>query len=85
MGEKISVIIPVYNKAEYIKDCVESFKVQTDDNFNIVIIDDGSTDDSPSICRELAESDPKRRPLSACPPSATPCTALKPRKSVNSR
>lgn len=61
MGEKISVIIPVYNKAEYVSECVESFKAQTDDNFDIVIIDDGSTDDSPSICRELAESDERIR------------------------
>ena len=61
MGEKISVIIPVYNKAEYVNDCVESFRAQTDDNFDIVIIDDGSTDDSPSICSKLAESDERIR------------------------
>jgi len=49
-----SVIIPVYNVEKYLLQCVQSVLNQTYQNFEIVIIDDGSTDSSPAICDELA-------------------------------
>lgn len=45
----ISVILPTYNRAEYIKDAVESIKNQTYSNWELIIVDDGSTDDTEKI------------------------------------
>jgi hypothetical protein len=42
---KISIIIPVYNSTLYLKQCVESILAQTYHNFEILLVDDGSTDD----------------------------------------
>jgi glycosyltransferase involved in cell wall biosynthesis len=53
---KISVIIPVYNKADYILGCVESLLTQDFDDFEIVAVNDGSTDESGRICDELAKA-----------------------------
>jgi len=50
-----SVIIPVYNVEKYLMQCVESVLNQTYKNYEIVMIDDGSTDSSPSICDNLAK------------------------------
>lgn len=44
--EKISVIVPIYNVAEYLDQCVESIVNQTYTNLEIILVDDGSTDDS---------------------------------------
>ncbi|MCC5613066.1 glycosyltransferase [Nostoc sp. CHAB 5834] len=52
-----SVIIPVYNKAGYIKKCIDSVIDQTFSEFELIIIDDGSTDDSLAIIRQF--SDPR--------------------------
>lgn len=54
---ELSVIIPVYNKAEYINDCIESLLKQDFNNFEIVAIDDGSTDESGDLCDKWAEKD----------------------------
>ena len=43
--KKISVIVPVYNVEEYLKECVESLISQTWDNYEIILVDDGSTDE----------------------------------------
>ena len=42
----ISIIIPVYNAEKYILECVESIEKQTYQNFEIILVDDGSTDQS---------------------------------------
>lgn len=55
--EKVSVIIPVYNAGEYIRQCLRSVTDQTWKNLEILVIDDGSTDQSPEICREYEASD----------------------------
>ena len=55
--ELLSVIIPVYNKEKYLKRCLDSVVNQTYSNLEIVLVDDGSTDHSLSICREYAEKD----------------------------
>lgn len=50
---KISVIIPVYNVKEYLKQCIKSVEIQTYKNLEIIIVDDGSSDGSERICDEI--------------------------------
>jgi len=57
----LSVIIPVYNAERYLDDCLESIKKQTFTDFEIIIVDDGSTDESPRICDKHAEEDERIR------------------------
>lgn len=54
----ISVIIPVYNVAPYLRRCVDSLLAQTSRNFELVLIDDGSTDGSAAICDDYARNHP---------------------------
>lgn len=54
---KISMIVPVYNVKEYLPRCVESLTVQSWEDMEILLIDDGSTDGSGSLCDELAKKD----------------------------
>ncbi len=58
---KISVIVPVYNVKEFLNECVESILVQTFENFEILLIDDGSTDGSEKLCDELKTRDKRIR------------------------
>lgn len=50
----VSIVIPVYNKREYIEECLEAISKQTYTNFEAIIIDDGSTDGSAEICDSVA-------------------------------
>lgn len=50
MKDLISVIVPVYNAEKYLKKCVESIRNQTYKNFELILIDDGSTDATREIC-----------------------------------
>ncbi len=53
----ITIIIPIYNTEEYLTDCIESAIRQTYSNLEILLIDDGSTDNSGKICDEYAAKD----------------------------
>lgn len=52
----ISVVVPVYNTERYLKECLSSLSKQTDQGFEIVLVDDGSTDSSGDICDVYAAS-----------------------------
>lgn len=52
----ISVVIPVYNVQQYLKKCVDSILEQTIQNYEIILVDDGSSDECPRICDEYAEA-----------------------------
>lgn len=56
-NEKVSVIIPVYNVTKYISKCIESILNQTYTDFELILVNDGSTDNSPEICREYEKRD----------------------------
>lgn len=51
----ISVIVPVYNVEKYIRRCIESILIQEYRNFELILVDDGSTDSSGDICEEYAK------------------------------
>lgn len=57
MGPLISVIIPVYNVSKYLKQCLDSIINQTYKNLEIILVNDGSTDDSLTICEEYQRLD----------------------------
>ncbi len=55
----VSVIVPVYNTAKYLRECLDSIVGQSLKEIEIVCVDDGSTDDSLAILREYREKDPR--------------------------
>lgn len=57
MEEKISVIIPVYNVEAYLSKCVDSVLNQSYQNFEVILVDDGSKDQSGGICDAYAKKD----------------------------
>ena len=57
----VSVIIPVYNGERYIRDCLQSLLVQTLQNFELIVVDDASTDRSGEICASMAAADSRIR------------------------
>lgn len=54
---KISVVVPVYNVHEYLESCINSILVQTFSDIQIILVDDGSEDDSGKICDDYKELD----------------------------
>lgn len=54
---KISFIVPIYNTERYLEKCLESIKKQTDESFEAILIDDGSTDNCANICQMFCSSD----------------------------
>lgn len=58
---KISIIIPVYNVLDFISECVNSVLNQTYKNFEILLVDDGSTDGSSQLCDEFGNKDNRIR------------------------
>lgn len=61
MKKLISVIVPVYNVDSYLQRCLDSLLNQTYEKLEILLIDDGSKDESPSICDAYAEKDSRIR------------------------
>ena len=57
MEDLISVIIPVYNVEKYLRRCIDSIIAQTYKNLEIILVDDGSTDNSGKICDEYLKQD----------------------------
>ena len=58
---KISVIVPVYNVMAYLTRCVDSIRKQTYRNLEILLVDDGSTDNSGALCEKFALEDKRIR------------------------
>ena len=56
-NELISIIVPVYNMEKYLARCVDSIIAQTYDKIEIILVDDGSTDNSSSMCDHYARKD----------------------------
>lgn len=61
MPMKITLIIPVYNVEQYLRQCVDSVLGQTFDDYEVILVDDGSPDGSPAICDEYEEKSDKIR------------------------
>ena len=59
--DKISVIVPVYNVEKYVKKCLESISNQTYKNIEIIIVNDGATDNSEKICREFVGNEDRAK------------------------
>lgn len=57
----VSIIVPIYNVSPYIEKCVTSLLEQTHKELEIILVDDGSPDDCPSICDAFAAQDPRVR------------------------
>lgn len=56
---KISVIIPVYNKDTYVRKCLQQALSQDYDDYEVIAVDDGSSDSSSAICDEMANENPR--------------------------
>lgn len=57
MGDLISIIVPVYKTEQYLRACIDSIVGQTHKNLEIILVNDGSPDNSPAICYEYAAND----------------------------
>lgn len=57
----ISIIIPIYNTEMYLTRCIESVETQTFKEWELILIDDGSTDDSLQLCEKFAQKDNRIR------------------------
>ena len=56
---QLSIIVPVYNADKYLRKCLKSITNQTYKNLQIILVDDGSTDSSYSVCKEIEKEDPR--------------------------
>ena len=59
---KVSVIVTIYNRENYLCDCVCSLFMQTLDDIEFIFVDDASTDHSLKVLRDFVEKDPLRKP-----------------------
>ena len=55
MSNLISVVVPIYNVKDYLEDCLESLIRQSYTSFEVLMVNDGSTDESESICLKYAQ------------------------------
>ena len=56
-NKKVSIIIPAYNAENWMQRCLKSCLDQTYENIEIIVVDDGSSDGTLNICREMSEKD----------------------------
>ena len=56
-NELISIIVPIFNVENYLRECLDSIHHQTYENFECLLIDDGSSDNSAVICKEYVAKD----------------------------
>lgn len=61
MDELISIIVPIYNVEEYLRECLDSIQKQSYLNFECIMVNDGSPDNSSKICEEFVEKDSRFR------------------------
>ncbi|MFK4071083.1 CDP-glycerol glycerophosphotransferase family protein [Streptomyces sp. NPDC029674] len=64
MQPRLSVVVPVYNVELYLDECLESLAAQTFTDFEVIMVDDGSTDGSAAIAEAFAAADPRFRLIS---------------------
>lgn len=57
----ISIIVPVYNAVDYLHQCLQGIQRQTFRNFEVILVDDGSTDGSAEICDAFCREDKRFR------------------------
>jgi glycosyltransferase involved in cell wall biosynthesis len=55
----VSIVLPTYNGARYLRESLDSVLAQTHENWQLVVVDDGSADETPQIIAEYAERDPR--------------------------
>ena len=60
----VSVIVPVYKVEDYLDKCVKSVVAQTYENLEIILVDDGSPDNCPSMCDSWAQKDSRIKVIS---------------------
>lgn len=60
---RVSVLLPVYNEDRFLQQAVQSILRQTEPNFELIVVDDGSTDDSRAIVERLAAGDRRIKPI----------------------
>lgn len=58
---KLSIIVPIFNVEKYLRTCVDSLLLQDINDYEIILVDDGSTDNSGAICDEYARKSPESR------------------------
>ena len=72
---KVAVVLPVYNTARYLRECLDSILAQSYKNFVVFAVDDGSTDTSGQILNEYTAKDQRivtfHKKTVACPPPET--------------
>lgn len=61
IGLKLSIIVPVYNAAAFLRGCVDSILADGGNDWELILVNDGSSDDSGSICEEYARKDARVR------------------------
>lgn len=61
---KVSIVVPVYNTSQYLRECLDSLLTQKLRDIEVICVDDGSTDDSPAILEEYAARDGRIRVIS---------------------
>ena len=80
MTPKVSIIVPVYNSGRYIEATVSSIREQDLQDWELLLVDDGSTDDTPATCERLASADDRIRYLrqeANCGPSVARNTGIR--------